>query len=108
MIDSKGDPKLPAFLYDDDLMDGSLARGLFRGPFLLSVSVRHSRELTLMTFLKVYKHIFVSPTAATGAKASLKGGNARIHGMQKVIPSTICYAAIQVCSLPEILYSNAI
>ncbi|KAF9778072.1 hypothetical protein BJ322DRAFT_1114612 [Thelephora terrestris] len=79
LVDSKGDPKLPAFLYDKDLMDGSITQGLFRGPLLLAV----------------YTHIFISPSAATGAKMSLKRGNARIHGMEKVIPSTICYAAVQ-------------
>ncbi|KAF9790581.1 hypothetical protein BJ322DRAFT_1104237 [Thelephora terrestris] len=89
LIDSKGDPKFPAFLYDEDVMDGSLAQGLFRGPLLLSV----------------YKLIFIAPSAATGAKVSLKRGNSRIHGMEKVIPSTICYAAIQayiaLCSVSE-------
>ena len=44
----------------------------------------------------MYHHIFISPTGATGAKVSSKRGNAKIHGMEKVIPSTICYAAIQV------------
>ncbi|KAF9786096.1 hypothetical protein BJ322DRAFT_1107959 [Thelephora terrestris] len=80
LVDTKGDPKLPAFLYDEEVMDGSLVKGLFRGQLLL----------------KVYKLIFIAPSAATGAKASLKRGNARIHGMEKVIPSTICYTAIQV------------
>ncbi|KAF9786305.1 hypothetical protein BJ322DRAFT_1108158 [Thelephora terrestris] len=79
LLDSKGDPKFPAFLYNEDIMDGSLAQGLFRGPLLLAV----------------YIHIFFSPSGATGAKASLKRGNAKIHGMEKVVPSTICYAAIQ-------------
>ncbi|KAF9791087.1 hypothetical protein BJ322DRAFT_1208320 [Thelephora terrestris] len=80
LIDSAGDPKLPAFLYDENMTDGSLAQGLFRGPLLLAV----------------YTHIFIAPSAATlGAKVSLKPGNAKIHGMMKVLPPTICYAAIQ-------------
>lgn len=59
-----------------------------------------------MIFIQVYTHIFVSPSAATGAKASLKQGNAKIHGMQKVIPSTICYAAIQVRTSHQLYYRN--
>ena len=39
LIDNEGDPKLPAFLYDEDMMDGSLAQGLFRGRLLLAVSL---------------------------------------------------------------------
>jgi hypothetical protein len=39
LIDNGGDPKLPLFLYDPDLMDGSTTQGLFRGPLLLAVSV---------------------------------------------------------------------
>lgn len=36
--DIKGDPKFPAFLYDEDVMDSSLTAGLLRGPLLLAVS----------------------------------------------------------------------
>ena len=43
LIDSEGDPKLPFFLYDPDLMDGSTACGLFHGPFLLAVSTSPHR-----------------------------------------------------------------
>jgi len=39
LIDSSGDPKLPAFLYDQDLADGSMTQGLFHGPLLLAASV---------------------------------------------------------------------
>ena len=39
LVDGDGDPKLPAFLYDLDLTDGSITQGLFRGPLLLAVSV---------------------------------------------------------------------
>lgn len=38
LIDNAGDPKLPAFLYDEDTTDGSLAKGLLHGPLLLAVS----------------------------------------------------------------------
>ena len=43
LIDSAGDPKFPAFLYDEDATDDSLTQGLFRGPLLLAVSSRHPR-----------------------------------------------------------------
>lgn len=36
--DNAGDPKLPAFLYDEDEADGSLTKGLFHGPLLVAVS----------------------------------------------------------------------
>lgn len=42
LIDNTGDPKFPAFLYDESVMtDGSLTQGLFRGPILLAVSLCH-------------------------------------------------------------------
>lgn len=89
LCDSAKEPKFPSFLYDEESNNGSLSQGLFRGPVLLAV----------------YKHIFIAPSAATGAKASLKRGNAKIHGLEKVTPPTICYAAIQayigLCSAVE-------
>ena len=39
LINSGGDPKLPIFLYDPDLMDSSMTQGLFCGPLLLVVSM---------------------------------------------------------------------
>ena len=38
LVDNAGDPKLPAFLYDEDTVDGSLTQGLVCGQFLLAVS----------------------------------------------------------------------
>lgn len=97
--DNTGDPKFPAFLYDEDIMDGSFATGLLRGKLLLAVRSTSQRQATpLTTSSQVYTSIFISPSSAAGAKASLKRGNAKIHGMEKVIPSTICYAVIHVCA----------
>jgi len=45
LLDDDGDPKLPAFLYDLDLADGSMTQGLFRGPLLLAVSVYSPRKV---------------------------------------------------------------
>jgi hypothetical protein len=44
LVDRTGDPKFPAFLYDEDTMDGSLAEGFLHGPFLLAVSLRHPQK----------------------------------------------------------------
>ena len=37
LIDNNGDPKLPVFLYDLELMDSSMTKGLFRGRLLVAV-----------------------------------------------------------------------
>jgi hypothetical protein len=43
LVDSEGDPKFPVFLYDEELMDGSITKGLFRGPVLLTVRLSPCR-----------------------------------------------------------------
>ena len=48
LIDGGGDPKLPLFLYDPDLMNGSTTQGLLRGPLLLAVSAPPSWTRTLL------------------------------------------------------------
>jgi hypothetical protein len=99
LLDNPQDPKIPTFVYDEGLKDGSISGGLLRGPLLVAVSLPHclaEEGHHLNINAQIYTHIFISPSAAAGAKASLKRGNAKIHGMHKVIPSTICYAAIQV------------
>ena len=50
LIDSRGDPMLPQFLYNPDLTDSSTTRGLFRGPLLLAVSIfpRRTEHLLMM------------------------------------------------------------
>lgn len=37
--DRSGEPLLPLFLYEESMVDGSVTKGLFRGPLLLKVSV---------------------------------------------------------------------
>lgn len=90
-------PLLPLFLYEESMIDGSITKGLFRGPLLLKVGAtlptskvppdRHSQG---------YRALFLGRTHAFGVAAKTKSGNAKIHGMTSVIPSTICYTAIQV------------
>lgn len=103
LVDSRGDRKFPMFLYDLSLMDGSMTKGLFRGPLLLKASRPPLRYQTFLTVLaKVYTHIFISRSGARGQKLSAKSGNAKIHGMRSATPASICYAAIQVCfNLPS-------
>ena len=39
MKDRDGQPFFPAFVYDEKMMDGSLTKGLFRGPLLMKASL---------------------------------------------------------------------
>ena len=45
---------------------------------------------------QAYRYIFLGRSRVDGAGANTKRGNAQIHGMISVKPSSICYAAIQV------------
>lgn len=86
-------------------MGNSLTKGLFRGPLLLKVSITSLLlEDAPDQRSQAYRALFLGRTHAFGVAAKTKSGNAKIHGMTLVIPSTICYAAIQVnqrvvCSL---------
>lgn len=42
MMDSEHQPFFPVFLYNEQMMDGSLTKGLFRGPLLLKASLSPS------------------------------------------------------------------
>ena len=46
MRDRENQPFFPAFLYDEKMMDGSLTKGLFRGPLLLKASLAPSPTIT--------------------------------------------------------------
>jgi len=95
MKDKENQPFFPVFIYDEQMMDGSLMKGLFRGPLLLKVGLsplttssnRHSQA---------YRYIFLGRSHTDGVTAKTKGGNAKIHGMVSVKPLTICYTVIQV------------
>ena len=47
MKDRENQPFFPAFLYNEQMMDGSLTMGLFRGPLLLRASLPPSRRRPL-------------------------------------------------------------
>lgn len=64
LIDNTGDPKLPFFLYDPDIANGSMTQGLFRGPLLLAVSASphhrvESRQLgsSRFTYTSSFRHL---------------------------------------------------
>ena len=60
--DSAGDPKFPAFLYDESATDGSLSAGLFHGPLLLAVSPTiHARGIiTNRTHSGLHFHLLIA------------------------------------------------
>jgi hypothetical protein len=47
MRDREGQPFFPVFIYDEKMMDGSLTKGLFRGPLLLKASLVPSPKITI-------------------------------------------------------------
>jgi len=46
MTDRENQPFFPTFLYDEKMMDGSLTKGLFRGPLLLKAGLTPSPAVT--------------------------------------------------------------
>lgn len=101
LIDRDGYPFFPAFLYSEEMMDGSATKGLFRGPLLVKVGFVLSPKVTVDTRLQAYRHLFLGPSQShsTSTKTNKKKGNAAIHGMHTVKPSTLCYTVIQVTQL---------
>ena len=96
MKDREGQPLFPVFTYDERMMDGSLTKGLFRGPLLLKASLPTSPIVTTNAHSQAYRYIFLGRTRAHGVTAKTKGGNAAIHGMMSVNPPSVCYTVIQV------------
>jgi hypothetical protein len=84
------------FLYDERMVDGSLTKGLFRGPLLLKAGLSPFPTMIANGCLQAYRCIFLGRSHADGAPTKTKGGNAHIHGMLSVKPSTICCIAIHV------------
>ena len=98
LIDRESYPFFPVFLYDEDAMDGTATKGLFRGPLLVKVSFASPLGASVDEHLKAYRYIFLGPSQshAVSSRGSKKKGNAEIHGMHAVKASTICYTVIQV------------
>lgn len=98
LVDREGSPFFPIFLYDEELMDRTTTKGLFRGPLLVKVGFTPPSKVTADGNSQAYRYIFLGPSEShtVGTKKGKKRGNAAIHGMHAVKPSTICYAVIQV------------
>jgi hypothetical protein len=47
---------------------------------------------------QAFKHIFTSPSSVEREAKATRSGNARIHGMTRVTPASVAYAATQVGS----------
>jgi hypothetical protein len=93
----------PSFLYSSDVgYDPTRPEiGLFRGIFLLRVSIVFYQYYTNSgTSSEVYRHIFTSPSSALKSENDVKASNrsnSKIHGLTQVTGRTIAYAAVQVC-----------
>jgi hypothetical protein len=89
------------------MIDSSVTKGLFRGPLLLKVSAQTTfpSQAFPNRCSQAYRTIFLGRSHAYGSSGKTKSGNAKIHGMTSVIPSTICYAAIQVNGRAALLSS---
>jgi len=98
LIDREGSPFFPIFLYDEEMMDGTTTKGLFRGLLLVKASFTPPLKATADRFPQAYRYIFLGPSEShkVGIKRGKKRGNAAIHGMCTVKPSTICYTVVQV------------
>jgi len=88
----------PAFMYDNYNPE-DIVLGFLHGYYLLRVGPLHaSVRLTNKCLLQVFRHIFTGPNSAMQAEVTTvtRRNNARIHGMKKVSPANIAYAAVQV------------
>lgn len=51
--------------------------------------------LQSVILVKAFKHIFTSPSSVEREAKATRSGNARIHGMTRVTPASVAYAATQ-------------
>ena len=51
----------------------------------------------LLCHVQAFKHIFTSPSSVEKEVKATRSGNARIHGMTRVITASLAYVAMQVC-----------
>jgi hypothetical protein len=89
----------PVFLYTGALYNAADPwKGLLRSQILISVrcSLPSTAHLSHLTASQAYKHVFTSPSSVESEVKATRSGNARIHGMTRVTPSSIAYIATQV------------
>lgn len=91
----------PIFLYSGyKFIEDDPWKGLLRSAILVKVNhVRlvlpfHSQHRSFGC--QAFKHIFTSPSSVEREAKATRSGNARIHGMTRVTPASIAYAATQV------------
>ena len=88
------DDQWPIFLYHDYNYDAEDPwNGLFQSILLVSVGCLHRSGDHC---LQGYKHIFTSPSSVEKELKAMRSGNARLHGMTQVTPTSIAYVATQV------------
>lgn len=59
MKDRGNQPFFPVFLYDERMIDGSLTKGLFRGPLLLKVRCSPFSTMTINGCSQAFRYIFL-------------------------------------------------
>ena len=59
MKDRENQPFFPVFLYDERMIDGSLTKGLFRGPLLLKVRRSPFSTMTINGCSQAFRYIFL-------------------------------------------------
>jgi hypothetical protein len=70
--------------------------GLLRSQLLVSVSYAELGWNTYLLENQAYKHIFTSPSSVEKEPKVTRSGNACIHGMTNVTPTSVAYVATQV------------
>jgi len=82
-------------MYDEYDPDEACA-GFMCSYYLLRVSGRLPMNVvTNINCLQVFCHIFTGPSLAADITKVFHKNNAKIHGMKKITPENIAYAAVQ-------------
>ena len=90
----------PIFLYANYTYDPEDPwNGLLRSNLLVLVSPPDVRLFILylpIFLIKVYKHIFMSPSSVDQEPKATRSGNAHIHGMHSTTKASLAYVTTQV------------
>lgn len=110
----------PSFLYEDaspsikkpnpakvPYNDEDIEVGLLQGYYLVRVRFFFQRCIhSLITTTQIFQHLYCCPSVASKSAINDKNppnptkgagpGNAKLHGMRRVTPGAIAYAAVQV------------
>lgn len=97
----------PVFLYrsckydDDDPW-----HGLLQSSILVKVGRLSAENFIITDVNQAFRHIFTSPSSVEKEAKATRSGNARIHGMARVTPASVAYAATQVYFSRHPSFSN--